>query len=267
MPALPPVEIPALIFQYGPSNGLYSHEVQATIVSTDISEGRLIHNIRARVQDLAPCSTYYVRIKWTVGLVSTFPQREEYSGAIAGAGIGIDSKSILNKYYGTATLDVITSDVALFTTSGCQTYIGTGTHGAGGFNAGVPSPALNPSNIITQSATLAATKVSPGEKVDIEAAVVNKGGSNGTARITLYVNGQEVESQGVSLASGQSAPVVFSISRNEPGTYAVMVNGVSAGSFTVDTSADNAILIYSILALFVMGIIGVLYLVVKRRAA
>ena len=267
MPALPPEEINSAVFQYGPSTGLYTHEVQATVVSTDISEGGQIQYIRARVQDLDPCSTYYVRIKWTVRLVSTFPQREEYSGTIAGAGIGIDSKSILKKYYGTATIDVISSNAVLFTTSGCQTYIGTGTHGAGGFNAVAPSPALNPSNILTQSAALAETKVSPGEKVDIAATVVNKGGSNGTARITLYVNGQEVESKGISLASGQAAPVVFSISRNDPGTYAVMVNGVSAGSFTVDTSADNTILIYSVLALFILGIIGVLFLVVKRRAA
>ena len=267
MPGIAPEEITTAVFQYGPSTGLYTHEVQATVVSTDILEGGQIQYIKARVQDLAPCSTYYVRIKWTVRVVSTFPQREEYGGIIAGAGIGIDSKSILGRYYGIPVSREVTSDAALFTTTGCQTLIGTGTHGAGGFNVVAPSPALNPSNIITQSATLTETKVSPGQKVDIAATIVNKGGSNGTARITLYVNGQEVESKGISLASGQATPVVFSISRNDPGTYAVMVNGVSAGSFTVDTSADSTILIYSVLALFILGIIGVLYLVVKRRAA
>jgi len=46
-----------------------------------------------------------------------------------------------------------------------------------------------------------------------------------------------------------------------------MVNGVPAGSFTVDLFTNNDALIYGIIALFTVGIIGVLLVVVRRRTA
>ena len=81
----------------------------------------------------------------------------------------------------------------------------------------------------------------------------------------MYVNGQEVESKGVTLASGETQPVYFTLSPNEPGPYTVYVNNVSAGKFEVDMFANNDILIYSIIAIFVVGIMGVLYLIVRKR--
>jgi hypothetical protein len=267
MPGAPEEELIPVVFQYGTSPGIYDREAQAALVSVSSSEDRICGVFKATALDLAPCSTYYVRIKWMTFFGDATLQREDYNSLIAGAGIGLDGKSILKNYYDFSFPDTVYGDEVSFTTSGCQTFIGSGTHGAGGFSAGAPAPTFNPPNIIIQSATLTATKVTPGEKVNVAATATNKGGSNGTARITLYVNGQEAGSKGISLASGQTAPVDFSISQNEPGTYSVNVNGVSAGSFVVDTFSGNAILIYGILALFIVGIIGVLYLVVKRRTA
>jgi len=83
--------------------------------------------------------------------------------------------------------------------------------------------------------------------------------------VILYVNGQEADSKGVALASGQSTPVSFKVSRNDPGTYQVYVNGTSAGSFTVDLFNSNDMLIYASVALFVIGMIGLLYYLMKRR--
>jgi uncharacterized membrane protein len=120
---------------------------------------------------------------------------------------------------------------------------------------------------VVQGATVGAARVSPGEKVDVTATVANTGGSNGASKLTLYINGQEAESKGITLSSGESAQVHFSVSQNDPGTYSIYVNGVPAGSITVDLFTNNDILIYSIIALFSIGIIGVLYLVFKRRPA
>jgi uncharacterized membrane protein len=117
------------------------------------------------------------------------------------------------------------------------------------------------------NATLAAGKAAPGEKVGITATLANKGNSNGTSKVTLYVNGQEVESQGVVLASGEKRTVNFTLSRNEPGTYSVYVNSVPAGNFTVDIFTNNDVLIYSIIIMFTLGIIGILYLLARRRSA
>ena len=122
-------------------------------------------------------------------------------------------------------------------------------------------------NIMVQSAAISTPKVAPGEKVDITASVANRGSSNGDARVTLYVNGQEVESQGITLSSGQTAPLHFYVSRNEPGTYSVYVGGVSAGSFTVDVFTNNDILIYGAIALLTLGIAGVLFMITRRRTA
>jgi hypothetical protein len=116
-----------------------------------------------------------------------------------------------------------------------------------------------------QNATVAGAKAGPGEQVEVTATVTNKGGSNGTSKIVLYVNGQEADSKGVALASGQSTPVSFMVSRNEPGTYQVYVNGTSAGSFTVDLFNSNDMLIYGSVGLFAIGMIGLLYYLYRRR--
>ena len=123
------------------------------------------------------------------------------------------------------------------------------------------------SNVIVQSAAVGSPRVSPGQTVDVTASVVNKGFVNGDARVTLYVNGEVVESRGVTVASGQASPVHFQVSRSEPGTYSVYVNGVSAGNFTVDLFTNNDILIYGLIALVTLGIAGALYLVTKKRSA
>jgi hypothetical protein len=153
-----------------------------------------------------------------------------------------------------------------FTTTGCPTYIGSGSHQSGGVTGiGPTASPTNLPNILVQSAATAATKVAPGEKVVVNTSVINRGGANGSSKITLYVNGQEAESKGITLAGGEAAPLYFSVSRNEPGTYTVYVNNVSAGSFTVDEFTNNNILIFSMIALFAVGIIGVLFLLCKRR--
>jgi uncharacterized protein YfaS (alpha-2-macroglobulin family) len=132
---------------------------------------------------------------------------------------------------------------------------------------GTTAPPSNPPIVGVSSATLASTQVSPGEKVDVSATIANKGGSSGTSKITLFINGQEDQSQGVTLASGESATVHFSVSRNDPGTYTVNVNNIPAGSYTVDQFKNNDALIYVVIALFIIGIAGILYLLIRKRTA
>jgi hypothetical protein len=157
-----------------------------------------------------------------------------------------------------------------FTTEGCK--IGPLGQGGAGTASGLstvpswPKP-VEMSNIVVQSAAIATPKVAPGEKVDVTASVTNKGSTNGDARLTLYVNGQEADSQSVVLAAGQTAPVHFYVSMNEPGTYSVHVGSVPAGSFTVDVLANNDLLIYGLIALFTIGIAVVIYMVTRKRTA
>jgi Tol biopolymer transport system component len=91
--------------------------------------------------------------------------------------------------------------------------------------------------ITVQSASLSSARVAPGTPVTVTANVANTGAVNGSTRLTLYVNGQEESGQGITVNSGSSTPVTFSVSRNEPGAYAVYVGGTNAGSFIVEEFA------------------------------
>jgi hypothetical protein len=116
-----------------------------------------------------------------------------------------------------------------------------------------------------QSASLSTSKVAPGEPVTVTAQVANTGAVNGTTRLTLYVNGQEESRQVVTVACGSMTPVTFTATRNEPGTYSVYVNGVSAGSFMVDQFADTNLVLYISGALMLFAfIIGVIYITRRR---
>ena len=246
----PIVVIVTASFQYGTVSGVYTSETVPIALPTP-------GPFQYSVSGLSPGTTYYVRAKLTMPAGVGMPF-EEHEGSMRGAGVGLDYYAQL-----ACPTEVYGNEIS-FTTPVCQ--IGSGTHGSGGTNSMGPAAPTSLPNIVIQSATIATTKVAPGEKVDVTATATNRGGTNGTSRITLYVNGQEVESKGIILSSGETRPVQFTISRNEPGIYNVYVNNIPAGSITVDTFTNNDALIYGIIALFTLGIIGVLYLVVKRRA-
>jgi len=239
-------------FEYGIKPGVYPYRANALIDTTtskvtfdgDYLVLQVVFTFKGAVQNLDPCQTYYVRFIldyniWSVSPCST----------------------------------VCAPNVVKFATTGCMIK----TLGQGGLSS---NPGTSPSlsslpvsapvqmaSVVVQSAAIATTKVSPGQDVDIAASVTNKGTANGDAKLTLYVNGEAVESKGVTVASGQTVPVRFNVSRNEPGTYDVYVNGTPAGSFAVDIFTNNDHLIYFIMALFVMGIAGTVYLMMRKKTA
>ena len=241
---------PGFVFEYGTTPGVYPNRVDAEYVShtQTIVEGddeitvTICETFKASVKGLNPCDTYYVR--------TNFFYPVSY--------VGVEP-----------CFTVRLGNAVHFMTTGCR--IGPLGQSGAGTASGIstvpswPKP-VQMSNIVVQSAAIATPKVAPGEKVDVTASVTNKGSTNGDARLILYMNGQEADSQGVTLASGQSSQVHFYVTMNEPGTYSVHVGSVPAGSFTVDTFANNDTLIYIIIALFVLGIAGTLYMVTRRRA-
>jgi hypothetical protein len=70
--------------------------------------------------------------------------------------------------------------------------------------------------------------VEPGDVVRVSALVTNSGASRGTCNVTLIVNGQPEDSQAVTLQPGDSTTLTFFIIRDEEGTYAVQVEGLSS---------------------------------------
>jgi len=246
-------------FKYGEKSGEYTFESTPQLKCDN-------GTFTASIGNLKPCTTYYVIAKVTRPEVNGLPSVG--NSGTHGAGFGIYSQTAAQILSFIEQCTVYGSEVSFRT--GCP-FMGQGTGGSGGTTGGITgansNPVTNLSNIVVQSATVANTKVSPGESVDIAASIINKGGSNGTSKVTLYVNGQVADSKGVTLSGGQSTTMHFSVSRNDPGNYTVIVNGVPAGSFTVDLFTNNDALIYGMIALFTIGIIGILYLVIKRRTA
>jgi hypothetical protein len=114
-------------------------------------------------------------------------------------------------------------------------------------------------NLSVQSVALSATSVMPGEPVTVTATVANRGTVNGAMKLYLTVNGEEEAVEGVVVNSGATAPVSFTVSRNEPGAYSVYAGGTYAGEFTVSQSVDpNLILFISstlLCAAFVLGMV------------
>jgi len=72
-------------------------------------------------------------------------------------------------------------------------------------------------------------EVEPGEAVTLTIEVANTGGMEGDYSLVLEVNGEYEESVDVTIAAGETASVSFTLSKEQPGTYTVSVNGITAG--------------------------------------
>ncbi|MFA5066174.1 MAG: choice-of-anchor U domain-containing protein [Dehalococcoidia bacterium] len=135
-------------------------------------------------------------------------------------------------------------------------------------SASIPTPAsqapVSLPNIYVQSASLSAASAAPGAELTVNASVANRGTVNGITRVRLYINGRLDSEKAVTISSGGQMPVSFTVSRSEPGTYQVYVNGTNAGSFTV--SDNSTILYFSIACIFLAFVLGVI-LIYRKFAA
>ncbi len=254
---------------FGPTTGsvyfLYGTSPVSLIYQTptqDINSGVLV---TADIRDLAPGTTYYAEAVATVRYVGNdqHPGPAQFLMALLSpssndenlrcAGIGLQAIPIA------LTNRTVTGNIITFTT---LIPSSARSHGSGGAAPVVQTTAIP--NIQVESAAISTSKVSPGEKVNITATLINKGNHDGSSKITLYINGLEEQSKGVNLASGQTIPTSFTVMRDEPGTYDVYVNSVAAGSFTVDIFNNNDALIYGIIAAITLAIGAVLFVIIKK---
>jgi len=87
-------------------------------------------------------------------------------------------------------------------------------------------------NLATAYLLVSPEKGRPGQMFEISINVGNDGGATGTRSIALYINGELEQSQTVSVSPGSSKLLVFQVTKYEPGTYAVWLEG-NEGQFTV----------------------------------
>ena len=105
--------------------------------------------------------------------------------------------------------------------------------GSGGMVSGavlLRSPATSP--FIVSDLSIQPAEVQPNEIVTITVSVTNMHNSWGIYSLILKINGVKEAEKQATVDAGSSQDVGFSVMGEEPGRYAVFINGLS-GSFTV----------------------------------
>lgn len=95
-----------------------------------------------------------------------------------------------------------------------------------------------PANLKAAYLLISPEQVVPNQQVEISINIGNNGGSVGIRSVALYINGILEDSQTVTVSPGSSQLVVFTVTRAEPGTYQVLLEG-NEGQFTVLGRADG----------------------------
>jgi len=97
-------------------------------------------------------------------------------------------------------------------------------------------------DVAVTEAGVTAEEVAAGDVVEVTATVTNDGAADGTATVTLLVDGEERTDQRVTVPGGESIEVLFSTPVDEAGEYSFAVDDADAGSVSVvegDATADT----------------------------
>lgn len=89
-------------------------------------------------------------------------------------------------------------------------------------------------NLSVTDVTLSATSIPADGNVTVTATVANTGTGTGTETVALRVNGSVVSRQSVTVAPGATNATTFTRPFDDPGTYELDVDGVTAGPLTVE---------------------------------
>jgi outer membrane protein assembly factor BamB len=128
---------------------------------------------------------------------------------------------------------------------------------------------LNPAQMSVQYLSVAPQQASANQPVSISTNVVNTGDDAGNLNIALKINGQVEQTKTVSVGPQGTQPVKFTVTKTEPGTYAVDVGG-QKGSFIVlgNGSTAHASVNAGLIVILLMGILilaTVVVLLATRR--
>jgi len=146
---------------------------------------------------------------------------------------------------------------------------------SGSFNVAEPvvPPTPEPAVFSVKDLIIKPTEVQPKEAVTITASVTNTGGTEGSYTVILKINGVKEAEKSVTIAAGGSQDVAFSVTKEEPGSHTVTVDGLSS-NFTVAAApkevtpvkpaAVNWPLVGGIIGAVIVVALVILYFVRKR---
>jgi len=102
----------------------------------------------------------------------------------------------------------------------------------------VPPPPPAPAKFKLSELAINPAQTEVGEPVTISAIVQNTGELEGSYTLALKINGEIEQSKETTLAAGESRQVSFTVIKDDPGTYAVAVDGLT-GEFIVLAPASS----------------------------
>jgi hypothetical protein len=130
---------------------------------------------------------------------------------------------------------------------------------------------LNAATMSVQFVSVSPQQVTANQPVTISTNVINTGDAGGNYSVALKINGQVEQTRMVSVGPQGTQPIKFAVTRAQPGTYAVDIDG-QKGSFTIlggggtSKAPVNAGLIV-ILVIGVLVVASVMVLLLSRRPA
>lgn len=107
------------------------------------------------------------------------------------------------------------------------------TDGFSEFAAGMKRPRFE-----IADASLSGRKLAVGDRVEVEIRVANTGGANGTVDVDLWMDGDRVASECLSVPANATRTVHLEHGFAESGTYELRVNEVALGEVVVEPAED-----------------------------
>ncbi len=162
---------------------------------------------------------------------------------------------------------------------GAYEFVPVVTPEAGGpaqFNVSPSNPNNWTRNLNPPTMSVAFVSVNPqqavaDQPVTISTNVVNTGDQGGNMSVALKINGIVEQTRMVSVGPQASQPIKFTVTKAQPGTYAIDIGG-QTGSFTIpDAQAANRLSInWTMIILLIMAVLAiaiVMVLMLNRRSA
>jgi len=118
--------------------------------------------------------------------------------------------------------------------------IGVSILNAGCTNRAPTAPSPTPAAFSVSNLRIEPSETKAGEKVTVSAEVKNTGGSEGNYTAELKVNGITEDSQNLTIPSGASVAVIFSVLKDTSGVYQVTLGDLT-GQFVVTGPAAAAL--------------------------
>lgn len=114
-----------------------------------------------------------------------------------------------------------------------------------------------PANFSVTSLDLSNGQVEPGQEVLVAVNVTNIGGYDGSYTLNLTINGAVEQTKTVTLASSASDTVTFTVTKEEPGSYTISVDGLTK-EFSVTVLAPSWLSQYWWTILIGLVVVGLL---------